>query len=197
MDIKTKRRLRKDCFFELVFYRVVYLYILTAVGALDVVHSVYDNLNKAILQDKNISASIKNCHTMKGFFRNILFNSFSIFILSQMLSGVKVSGGFPTYIMGGIALTLLFTLLRPVLNLLALPLNLLTLGMFSFLVNVIIFYLLTVFVMNISINSFTFQGVDYAGFIIPKIYFNTLFAFILTSFLQSLIVSFLTWLMEK
>jgi len=134
---------------------------------------------------------------MKSFFRNVLFNSFSIFLLSQLLPGVKVIGGLPTFFVGGIALTLLLVLLRPVLNILTLPLNLVTLGMFSFLTNVIIFYLLTVFVTGISITSFTFPGASYAGFVIPSIYLNTLFAFILVSFLQSVIVSFLSWLIKK
>lgn len=118
-------------------------------------------------------------------------------MISQVLPGVKVSGGFFTYIFGGLALTVLFILLRPVLNLLALPLNLVTLGMFSFLTNVIIFYALTVLVAGITITSFTFPGYEYAGFIVPKIYFNTLFAFILVAFLQSAIVSFLSWLIQK
>lgn len=134
---------------------------------------------------------------MKAFFRNTLFNAFAIFMISEILSGVKVSGGFFTYIFGGAALTILFILLKPILNILALPLNLITLGMFSFLTNVIIFYALTVLVAGISITSFTFQGYEYAGFIIPQIYFNTLFAFVLVSFLQSLIVSFLSWLIQK
>ena len=134
---------------------------------------------------------------MKSFVRNILFNSFSIFLISQILPGVKISGGFFTYILGGFALTLLFILLRPVLKLLTLPLNIITLGMFSFLTNVIIFYLLTVLVVGISITSFVFPGYEYAGFVIPKFYFNTLFAFILVSFLQSLIVSFLSWLIKN
>lgn len=134
---------------------------------------------------------------MKALLRNILFNSFSIFLISQVLPGVKVSGGLPTYLIGGIALTLLLLLLKPVLNILTLPLNLVTLGMFSFLTNVIIFYLLTVLVIGITISSFTFLGASYAGFIIPHIYFNTLFAFVIVSFLQSVIVSFLSWLIQK
>lgn len=134
---------------------------------------------------------------VKPFLRNCLFNSFSIFFLSQILLGVKISGGLFTYVLGGIALTLLFIILKPVLNILSLPLNLVTLGMFSFLSNVIIFYLLTVFVTGISIISFTFPGYTYNGFVIPSIYFNTLFAFIIVAFLQSICVSFLNWLVEK
>ena len=131
---------------------------------------------------------------MKSFLRNTLFNAFSIFAMSQILPGVVVSGGFFTYILGGVALTFLLIVLRPILNLLALPLNIITLGFFSFLTNVIIFYLLTVFVAGISITAFYFPGFSYMGFIIPKIYFNTLFAFIIVSFAQSVIVSFLVWL---
>jgi len=134
---------------------------------------------------------------MKNFFRNILFNSFAIFFISQILPGVKVYGGLFTYILGGLALTLLLVFIKPVLNILALPLNLITMGMFSFVVNVIIFYLLTVLVVGISITAFTFPGYEYAGFIIPKIYINTLFAFILVSFLQSVTVTFISWLTKN
>ncbi len=134
---------------------------------------------------------------MKNFFRNCLFNSFAIFFLSQVLPGVKVSGGLFTFLLGGLALTLLLVLLKPVLNLLALPFNILTLGFFSFLSNIIIFYLLTVLVTGISISSFMFPGISYFGFVIPQIYFNTLFAFLIVSFLQSICVSFLNWLMEN
>jgi putative membrane protein len=134
---------------------------------------------------------------MKPFFRNCLFNAFSIFFLSQVLPGVKVSGGLVTYLIGGFALTLLFIFLKPVLHILSLPLNLVTMGAFSFLTNVIIFYLLTVLVMGISISSFTFPGISWAGFVIPAIGLNTLFAFIVVAFFQSLCVSFLNWLTEN
>jgi putative membrane protein len=134
---------------------------------------------------------------MKSFFRNILFNAFSIFLISQVISGMKVSGGLITYLVGGFALTILLVLLKPVLKILTLPLNIITLGMFSFVINVIIFYLLTVLVTGINITAFTFPGLSFSGFIIPSIYLNTLFSFILISFLQSVVVSFLTWLIKK
>jgi len=114
-----------------------------------------------------------------------------------MVSGMKVYGGLPTYLVAGFVLTLLLMILKPILNLLALPLNIITLGMFSFVINVIIFYVLTVLVVGIVISSFTFPGVSFAGFIVPKIYLNTIFAFVLVSFLQSFMVSFLSWLAKS
>lgn len=94
-------------------------------------------------------------------------------------------------------MSILFLVVKPILNLISLPLNLVTLGLFSFLTNAIIFYLLTVFVTSIVITPFTFPGVSFAGFVAPKIYVNVLFSFILIAFLQSLIVSFLSWLIKK
>lgn len=134
---------------------------------------------------------------MKSFVRKVLFNSFSIFLISEGISGMKVSGGLITYLLGGLALTILFFVLKPILNILTLPLNIITLGMFSFVINVIIFYILTVFVTTITISAFTFPGISFAGFVVPSIYVNTLFSFVLVSFLQSVVVSFLTWLMKK
>jgi putative membrane protein len=113
-----------------------------------------------------------------------------------MISGVKVNGGLITLLLAGIALTLLLKILKPVLSILMLPLNIVTLGIFSFLINVIIFYVLTILVVGISITSFTFQGISFAGFIIPHIYFNTFFAFVLVSLLQSAIVSLLNWIIK-
>jgi len=134
---------------------------------------------------------------MKSLLRNTLINSLSLFVLAQVVPGLTIHGGFITYIMGGLALSLLFLIVKPILNIISLPLNLVTLGLFSFLINAIIFYLLTVFVTSISITSFTFPGFSFSGFIAPKIFFNTLFAFIIVALLQSVIVSFLSWLIRK
>jgi putative membrane protein len=134
---------------------------------------------------------------MKTLLRNTLINSLSLFILAQIVPGLTVHGGLLTFIAGGFALSLLFLIVKPVLNIISLPLNLVTLGLFSFLINAIIFYLLTVLVTNISITSFTFPGFSFSGFIAPKIFFNTFFAFIIVALLQSTIVSFLSWLIKK
>ena len=134
---------------------------------------------------------------MKSKITNILFYSFALFSLTLVLPGVKVSGGMPTYLLGGVVLSLMFLILKPVLNIIALPLNFVTLGSFSFLINVIILYLLTVFIGNISISSFEFSGLKFAGFVVPKFFVNTFFAFILASLLLSIIFTFLTWLIKK
>lgn len=134
---------------------------------------------------------------MKSIVRNITFYSFALFVVSQVLTGVRVSGGFWTYILGGVTLSLLFLILKPIISIITLPLNIITLGTFSFLINVIIFYLLTIFITNISVNAFTFNGFTFAGFVIPKLYLNNFFAFIVASIILSVIIGGLKWMTER
>src|SRR5680860_518449 len=134
---------------------------------------------------------------MKSILRNTLINAFALFLISQAISGMHISGCFETYLCGVFALSLLFLILKPILNIIAIPLNIVTLGFFSVITNIIIYYLLTVFVPSISITDFTYQGFSYAGFIIPRFYINIFFSFITVSFMQSVIFSFVSWLMRK
>lgn len=134
---------------------------------------------------------------MKSIVRNIAFYSFALFVISQILVGVKVSGGFWDYILGGVVLTLLFLIVKPILGIITLPLNIITLGAFSFLINVIILYLLTIFVTSISVGAFTFNGFSFAGFVVPKFSLNNFFAFVIASILLSVIIGVLKWLTEK
>ncbi|MFH1833163.1 MAG: phage holin family protein [Candidatus Levyibacteriota bacterium] len=134
---------------------------------------------------------------MKSLLRTIAINGFSIFAASQIIAGLKVKEGFPTFLFGGAALTLLTMLIRPILSLIAFPINLITFGMFSFFINAIILYLLTAFVPQISVHSFVFKGFSFVGFVIPSIYFNTFFAFVVTAAVLSIIISFLTWVTKS
>lgn len=134
---------------------------------------------------------------MKSILRNIVFYSFSLFLTSQIVSGLKISGGPAAYITGGIVLSLLFLLVKPILSIITLPLTIITLGWFSLIINAIILYLLTIFLTNISITAFTFPGLDFSGFVIPQFYVNNFFAFVIISILLSYIISLLKWLTER
>ena len=134
---------------------------------------------------------------MRAIIRNIVFHSVSLFALTQFLSGVKITGGFVTFLFAGAVLSVMLIVVKPILNIISLPLNILTLGFFSFFSNIIILLLLTMFVPQIKIEPFTFQGFTYAGFIIPSFNFNQITAFLVSGFALSAIITFLTWLIRK
>lgn len=133
---------------------------------------------------------------MRYLLRNTAIYAFTLYILPHFISGLKLYGGIPTAIVGGIALTLMLMILKPVLNFISIPLNILSLGVFSTLTNVFILYLLTVFITNISITAFTYPGAHFAGFIIPSLHFNTFFAFVVCAGILSAISGILSWILK-
>lgn len=134
---------------------------------------------------------------MKGLIRHTVVNGVSLAILDQIIPGVTIIGGFATYIIAGFVLSLLLLILKPILNIFSLPLNMITLGLFSFFTNAIILYVLTVFVTQINITSFTYNGFTFAGFVVPVMHFNTFWAFILTAAILSVIIAFFDWILKS
>jgi putative membrane protein len=133
---------------------------------------------------------------VKKIFRRIAIYTFTLFVLPGIIPGVTISGGILTLIIGGIGLALLFLILKPILNLISLPVNFLTLGLFSIFTNALIIYLLTIFVTGITIHPFTYSSFSISGFTTPDIHFNLFFAYVFTAFVISLIESALSWLMN-
>ncbi len=130
---------------------------------------------------------------MKTLLRNILVYTGVLFLLPNIIPGVHIDGGFGTLLTGGVALTLMLLFIRPILNLISIPANLITLGLFSVFINMFILYLLTIFVTNISVTSFAYPRTEIWGFVIPKIPFNTFFAYLYTGFVISSIDKFINW----
>jgi len=133
---------------------------------------------------------------MKSIVRNIILYSGSLFILPNIVGGVHISGGIWTYLFGGIMLTFMMTIIKPILNVISFPFNLITLGFFSIFTNAFILYLLTIFVSGIIIRPYKFNGLDFLGFVIPGFMFNTLFAFLAASVILSAIVTLIKWIIE-
>lgn len=111
-----------------------------------------------------------------------------------IIPGMTITGGMPVLLWAGVVLSLLFLILKPVLNLLTFPANIMTMGLFSVFNCALILYLLTVFVGSITIEAFTYPRTDFLGVIIPVLTFNTFLAYIYSAFVLSFIDSFFSWL---
>lgn len=133
---------------------------------------------------------------MKTILRNIGIYTLILYFLPFIIPGVEIEGGAATLFTAGIALALMFLILKPILNIISFPVNIITLGLFSIFTNVLILYLLTVFITDVSVTSFTYDKTEFAGFITPKISFNTFFAYLYTAFVLSFIDSFAKWLIK-
>lgn len=133
---------------------------------------------------------------MKSLIRNTLFYSLALYLIAAYIPGVKFTAGFELLIAAGAALTILVIFVRPILKILFLPINLLTLGIFSGLINVILLYLLTRFFDPLTISDWNFAGFNYQGFLIPKMHFSTFWTYFLVSAIISLGASIINWLCD-
>lgn len=133
---------------------------------------------------------------MKTLIRGFLINGIALYLIGTWLSGVSFSKGYETIIVAAIVLGLANLFLRPLLNILLLPINLLTLGLFRWIVNVGILLLVTNIVPDFRITAFIFPGISLFGFDLPTLYLGTITSFIFVSLLLSLISGFLFWVVK-
>ncbi|MGI8419054.1 MAG: phage holin family protein [Candidatus Levyibacteriota bacterium] len=131
-----------------------------------------------------------------------LLRSFAIFLLAlyfipQFVPGFTIDGGFNSMCIGAIVLALMFLIIKPILNIISFPVNLLTMGLFSILTNALILYLLTILVPDITVQPFTYARAHIIGFITPRITFDTFFAYVFSAFVLSCIHSGARWLINN
>lgn len=131
---------------------------------------------------------------MKTLLRYFLINTVSLWIVTHLIPGLTYTGGLRSLFLGGLAFMLINFLLVPLLKILFLPLNLLTLGLFAWLINVVALYALTSVVSEFQLAPYAFPGVSYHGFNLPPYELSTFLVAIVASLLISAITHFLQWL---
>ena len=83
----------------------------------------------------------------------LLVNAFALVITANLVYGFHISD-FKVALVTAIVLGLINTFIKPILLFLTAPLNFLTLGMFTFVVNAIVLWLATLVVPGLIIDSF-------------------------------------------
>ena len=131
---------------------------------------------------------------IRKYLRWFLINAAALWLITRVFEGVSISGGYQTLFLTALVLTLINLFLKPLIKLLLLPINLVTLGAFRWVINVLTLYLVTLIVPEFKITAFLFPGFTYQGFIIPALPLSTFWAFVLSSLSFSLITSLLVWL---
>ena len=70
----------------------------------------------------------------------VVGNAAGLYVASYFLPGVILSGGWKGLLIAAIALAVLHTILRPLLKIITAPLILITLGLFSIIINIVILW---------------------------------------------------------
>jgi putative membrane protein len=133
---------------------------------------------------------------MKGILRNIFLNFLTLLLIAKLIGAVTFKENYLVLLWAAFFLTLLNFLVKPLLNLLLMPINLLTLGAFRWVVNVLVLLMVVILVSDFKIIGFSFPGANFAGFVIPPIILTFFWALILVSFLIEILSSLLNWILS-
>lgn len=131
---------------------------------------------------------------MKTLLRYYLINLGALWFTSHVVPGFIFDGGTLTLLKAAVIFTLINLLLVPVLKVLLLPLNLLTLGLFSWVINVLALYALVRLVPNLHLTPFYFSGFNLGGFIIPSMDLSAFWVAMLAALVIGIITHFFHWL---
>lgn len=131
---------------------------------------------------------------MKTLLRYYLINLASLWITTQLVAGLKYSGGMTTLLIGGFVFTIINIILVPLLKILLLPLNILTLGLFASLTNVLALFVLTKTVSAFKLMPFYFPGFHFNEVSVAPFELNIFWVAVIASLSIGIITHFLQWL---
>src|SRR5207244_2814878 len=82
-----------------------------------------------------------------------VLNAFALWVVSEIVPGIHAQGVLATFL-AAMVLGILNALLRPIVMLLTLPINLLTLGLFTFVINALMLELTGSIVKGFAVDDF-------------------------------------------
>ncbi len=133
---------------------------------------------------------------MRYIFQQYVILLIALYTATYFFAGLVLNGGTIQYLYDAALLVVGFIIVRPIINIVALPFNALTLGVFSIFSTVIVLFLLTLTDRNFIIQPFTFQGLSVSGFAIPEFHLNIFLSYLLISVTIQLVYKFLMNLFE-
>lgn len=132
--------------------------------------------------------------SFRKFIRSLIFSSLCLYITTTVIPGFQISPGVGNLVIVTLTLTLLNFIVRPIVKLLLLPINLITLGAFRWLATIIILYLLTWVTPQVKIDGFSLSQIPLLGTILPNRHIGKFFATLLTTLSLTTIRRLLFWL---
>ena len=97
---------------------------------------------------------------MKFVLKKYFLTTSALFTLTQLIPAIVISNSWKGLFYAGFILSLLFYIIRPFLNLVMLPINLVTLNLSSWIVQIIIFYFWSVITNTVKISNWQFGGLN-------------------------------------
>jgi len=133
---------------------------------------------------------------MRGFIIKILATAASFYVAQYFLDGFQIENSWSVYLITSLVFVIFNFILTPIIKILLLPINLLTLGLFRWLTNVLVLYLFDLVYTGINISGFTFTGYSSTIISLPAGYLALFWVLVIASLLMSITYSLIALLFK-
>ncbi|HKY74294.1 MAG TPA: phage holin family protein [Patescibacteria group bacterium] len=131
---------------------------------------------------------------MKTFFKLIVFTTVSLYLISRVFPSIQFVD-INTLLVTGLVLTILTVFVRPFLKILLLPVNIITFGLFAWIINILVIYLATLLVPGFKVGSISIPAIIVGPFMFPSFTLSTFWSLFLVSWLISIGNGILGWIL--
>ena len=128
---------------------------------------------------------------MKKILRFFVVDTLSLYIIANSTTGIILQNGLFTLLLAGLGLSLASVVVRPIINILLLPINLITFNLFKWASSAIALYIVT-----LVVPGFYFAGFSGKWFDIPTIALSGFLAFVAISFILSFLSAIISLLIK-
>ena len=125
---------------------------------------------------------------MRNLLKDVIIQSLCLYMVSLIFPGLKIYNA-ESLFLGGFLLVLGYKIFTPILQIILLPFNLISFGLFSAATTLVSLFIITGFVKSIKIHAFTFPGIAF--------YFLNIKSFYLTLFLSFIVISVTIYVLGK
>jgi putative membrane protein len=132
---------------------------------------------------------------MKTLIRYYLTITLSIFLLTLFIPSFDINGPWQSFLFSTLILTIIYYLLRPLINIILLPIHLLTLNLSQWLVNIFVVFLWSLLSPGVIISAWTVGSVNLGSIHISNLSLPGWGVIIVIGIFLTIVVQFLDWIL--
>ncbi|MFH2085512.1 MAG: phage holin family protein [bacterium] len=133
---------------------------------------------------------------MRKIIVKVLATAASFYVAQYFLGGIHIDETWSAYLIASLVFVIFNFFLTPIIKLLLLPINLLTLGLFRWVTNVLVLYLFDLVYDGISITAFIYPGMSSSLISLPSGHLALFWVLVITSFLMNITYSLIATLFQ-
>lgn len=135
---------------------------------------------------------------MKRFLRAFVIELFALYAVSNIASGLVFQDQTKGFVITAAALAAAGYFIKPIINILILPITLATMGILKFISHAIVLYIVDIALNQFQVTGFNFSGLQSNIVDLPAItYQNNVLSYLAFALLLSMFTSSLHWLCKK